>query len=87
MQLRKRAFGFAMGLFWGLTILFLTWWLLIWGSPGEIVSKLASFFIGYSFSWGGGVIGFIWGFVYGFVGGVIFAWFYDFFYKMLYKEK
>ena len=47
MELRKRAFGLSIGLFWGLVILLGTWWLLIWGSPGEIFSKASSFYIGY----------------------------------------
>ena len=87
MELRKRALGMAFGLVWGLTILLGTWFLLLRGSPGEIFSKLESFYIGYSYSWGGAVIGFIWGFVEGFIAGVLIAWLYDLFCKMFYKEK
>jgi len=87
MELRKRALGMALGLVWGLAIMFGTWWLLLWDSPGEIVSKLGSFYIGYSYSWGGAIIGFIWGFVDGFIAGVLIAWFYGVFSKMIYKTK
>ena len=87
MELRKRAFGMALGLVWGLAIMLGTWWLLLRCAPGEIFSKLASFYIGYSYSWGGAVIGFIWGFVYGFIAGVVIAWLYGVFCKMIYKEK
>ena len=87
MELRKRAFGLSIGLFWGLIVLFGTWWLLIWGSPGEIFSKASSFYIGYSYSYGGAVIGFLWGFVTGFLAGVFIAWLYGVFTKMLYKDK
>jgi hypothetical protein len=87
MELRKRALGISLGLVWGLTILLGTWWLLIRGAPGEITSKLGMFYIGYSFSWGGALIGFLWGFVDGFIGGVLIAWFYEIFYKILYKQK
>lgn len=87
MTLRKRAFGLAIGIVMGLTIMLLTWILLLRNSPGEIMSKLNSVFIGYSYSWGGGIIGFIWGVVIGFILGILIAWFYDIFYKMLYKEK
>ena len=85
MELHKRALGLSLGLVWGLTILLVTWWFLILGTPGEYVTKLHTVYIGYSVSWGGSVIGFIWGFVYGFIAGVLIAWFYDFFSKMLYK--
>jgi hypothetical protein len=87
MELRKRALGLALGLVWGLAIMFGTWWLLLWDSPGDIVSKLSSFYIGYSYSWGGAIIGFFWGFVDGFIAGVLIAWFYGVFSKMIYKTK
>jgi len=86
MELRKRALGMALGIIWGLAILLGTWWLLLWDSPGEIFSKLASFYIGYSYSWGGAVIGLIWGFVYGFIAGVLIAWLYGVFCKIFYKS-
>lgn len=87
MTLRKRAFGLAIGVVMGLSIMLLTWILLLRNSPGEIMSKFGSVFIGYTYSWGGGVIGFLWGLVVGFILGSLVAWFYDIFYKMLYKEK
>ncbi len=87
MELRKRAFGLSIGLFWGLTILLGTWWLLILGSPGEIFSKASTFYRGYSYSWGGAVIGFVWGFATGFSAGVFIAWLYGVFCKMLYKTE
>lgn len=77
MKLSIKAFALTCGILWGLVILLGTWWLLAWGSPGEIVSKLASFYIGYSYSWGGAVIGMIWGFVDGLICGAIFAWLYN----------
>ena len=87
MELRKRALGLAVGIVWGLTVLLGTWWLLIRGAPGEMFSKLESFYIGYSFSWGGAIIGFIWAFVEGFIAGVLIAWLYEVFAKMFYKAK
>ena len=87
MEIRKRAFGLAIGLFWGLVILLGTWFLLLRGSPGEIFSKASSFYIGYSYSFGGAIIGFVYGFVTGFIAGVFIAWLYDIFCKMMYKEK
>lgn len=87
MTLRKRAFGLSSGVVMGLSFLFLTWFLLLRNSQGEIMSKFSLVFYGYSYSWLGGIIGFIWGLVVGFLIGVLTAWFYDLFSKMVYKEK
>jgi len=87
MELRKRALGMALGLVWGLAVMLGTWWLLIWGYEGEIMAKLSHFYIGYSYSWGGAVIGLIWGFVDGFIAGVLIAWIYDLFCKVFYKSE
>lgn len=87
MELRKRAFGLAIGLFWGLAILLGTWWILLLGAQGGVFSKIGVFYIGYEVSWIGGIIGFFWSFVYGFLAGSVIAWLYDFFCKMLYKPK
>jgi len=87
MELRKRALGMALGIVLGLATLLSTWCLLLWGSPGEIMSNLGNFYIGYTYSWGGAVIGLIWGFVYGFITGVFIAWLYDLFCKIFYKSK
>ncbi|MGD8305469.1 MAG: bacteriophage holin [Ignavibacteria bacterium] len=87
MELSKRALGLSIGLTWGLTIMLATWWLLVDGSGGMTISKLSNFYIGYSYSWGGAVIGFLWGFVDGFIGGVVIAWLYNFFSKKIYKDR
>lgn len=77
MELRKRALGIAVGLVWGLSVMLGTWWLLIMGSAGETISKLGKVYYGYTYSWGGAVIGFGWGFVDGFIGGFLIAWIYN----------
>jgi len=81
MKLSKRALGLSLGLLWGVTVLLATWWLLYWGSPGGTISKIGAFYLGYSFTWVGGLIGFFWGFVDGFICGVIIAWLYNIFHK------
>ena len=43
MELRKRALGMALGLVWGLAIMFGTWWLLLRDAPGEIFQNLVHF--------------------------------------------
>ncbi|HKB87795.1 MAG TPA: bacteriophage holin [Ignavibacteriaceae bacterium] len=87
MELRKRALGIAVGFVWGLSVLVVTWWLLIRGAPGEIVSKLSTLYLGYSYSWGGSIIGFLWGFVDGFIGGFLIAWIYNIVNKLIPKTK
>ena len=87
MELRKRSLGFALGLGWGLCVMLSTWWLLYWGSPGEIISKLGGFYFGYTYSFVGGIIGFIWGFVDGFICGFFIAWFYNLGNKWFVKSK
>jgi hypothetical protein len=87
MELRKRALGVAFGLLWGLSILIGTWWLLLFGSHGAILEMLSKFFIGYSYSWGGSVFGFLWGFILGFVCGFFVAWIYNIANKFFSKPK
>lgn len=78
MEIRKRALGIAFGTVWGLAMLVGTWWILLMGARGDIFSKAGVFYLGYSLSWFGGIIGFIWGFIYGFIAGFLVAWIYNF---------
>ncbi len=87
MELRKRALGIAVGLVWGLTIMLATWWLLLNNATGETISKLSKIYLGYSYTWGGAVIGLLWGFVDGFIGGFLIAWIYNLVNKSLSKPK
>lgn len=87
MELRKRALGIAVGLVWGLSVMLGTWWLLIMGQAGETISKLGGVYYGYTYSWGGAVIGFLWGFVDGFIGGFLIAWIYNMANKFFTKPK
>ncbi len=87
MELRKRSLGIALGLVWGLAIMLGTWWMLLKGASGEIVSKLYMFYPGYSYSWGGAVIGLLWGFVDGFICGFLIAWIYNLTNKFFTKPK
>lgn len=79
MKLRKRAFGLALGLTWGFSVLFITLWLIIMGSPGNTISKLGGIYLWYTYSAGGAILGFIWGFIHGFIFGFVLAWFYNLF--------
>jgi hypothetical protein len=77
MKFNIKAFALTCGILWGLAVMLATWWLLIFDSAGQTISKLGVFYIGYTYSWFGGVIGLIWGFVDGLISGAIFAWLYN----------
>ncbi len=77
MKLNVKAFALTCGIIWGLAILLLTWWLIAFGGTGEITEKLSRVYFGYTFTWGGAVIGMLWGFVDGLIVGAIFAWLYN----------
>ena len=81
MKLRPLALALTCGIFWGAAVMIGTWWLLIAGSSGELVSELSKFYFGFNFSFVGGLIGLIWGFVDGFVCGLLFALLYNAFVK------
>jgi hypothetical protein len=85
MRIGKRALGLSVGLVWGSAVLLITWWLLIIESPGRTISKLSLVYYGYSFSWGGALIGFLWGLLDGFIAGVLIAWLYNFFSNKIFK--
>lgn len=77
MRLNLKAFALACGIVWGLAVWLATWWLLVFGFQGQMISNLDHFYFGYSYSYLGGVIGGIWGFVDGGIGGLVFAWLYN----------
>jgi hypothetical protein len=87
MELHKRAFGLAVGLISSLALLLGTWGLIIQTTPEKIESRLSWILKGYSYTWGGAVIGALWLFVFGFIAGAVFALLYNMFSKMIYKSK
>jgi hypothetical protein len=77
MRLNTKAFAFTCGILWAATIFLATVWLLILGYHGEVMSNLDHFYLGYTFSYPGAVVGAIWGFLDGLICGFIFAWLYN----------
>ena len=77
MRLNAKAFALTCGVFWGFTILFCTWWLLLFGFQGTIMQQLDHFYFGYSVTPLGGIIGGVWGLLDGCIGGFVFAWLYN----------
>lgn len=86
MDLRRRAFGLALGIVLALLFLVGNYWLLFIDSQGEFFSKFSSFFFGYSFTWLGALIGTFWAFVYGFFIGVALAWLYNIISRIIYRD-
>lgn len=76
MELNKTALGLSTGILGGLSIAFMTVWSLLAGG-GHTLQVLARFYIGYSVSWPGAVLGLVYGFVDGFIGGWLLAWLYN----------
>ena len=62
MKLNVKAFGLASGIFWGIGVFALAWWLIIFeGSSGD-PTFIGRIYKGFSISPFGSVIGLIWGF-------------------------
>ena len=77
MKLNAKALALSAGILWGLMIFLLTNISLLRGGEGEHLSRLSQFYIGYSFSFLGSLIGLVWGFVTMFIVGWVFAWLYN----------
>lgn len=77
MRLNVRALGLAGGIVWGLAIFLTTYWFLVLGHGGTMLSKLSNVYLGYSVTWYGAFVGLVWGFVDGFIGGALLAWLYN----------
>ena len=82
-KLDVKALALSIGVTWGLSILFLGW-LASFGWRGSFVEILSSYYIGYSATFFGGIIGGLWAFVDGVIGGLLIGFFYNLFLK---KEK
>ena len=79
MKLNVKACALAGAVLWGLGLLLITWWLILFGEANEETARLISqVYIGYSISAGGSLLGFLYGFVDGLFGGFFFAWLYNF---------
>ena len=77
MKINIKAFAIACGLWWGLGLFALTWWLIYrQGATGDL-TLFGRLYPGYNISPLGSLIGLGCGLVDGAVGGAILAWLYD----------
>jgi len=77
MKLNVKALALTCGLLWGIGLIIITWWIMLFeGATGEI-TFLGRIYIGYNISLTGSLIGLLWGFFDGMIGGAIFAWLYN----------
>jgi len=77
MKLDVKAFALACAVFWGLAVLLVTWWIILFeGVTGE-VTVLGHIYRGYSISMVGSLIGLAWAFVDALICGAVFAWLYN----------
>jgi hypothetical protein len=74
------ALGIAIGVLWALYIGILGI-AAMYGWGAELVTAMASLYIGYAASLVGAVIGAVWAFIDGFIAGVVIAWVYNRFAK------
>ncbi|UCE90079.1 MAG: bacteriophage holin [Pseudomonadota bacterium] len=77
MILDVRAFALACAIIWGAAMFVITWWLIARDSPANVIALVRQFYIGYSLSPMGSVVGMFYGFVDGLIGGAVFAWLYN----------
>ncbi|HEQ98755.1 MAG TPA: hypothetical protein ENO22_05375 [candidate division Zixibacteria bacterium] len=77
MRLNVKAFALACGLIWGLGLMAITWWVILFEGATRDLMALGHVYRGFNVSPLGSVFGLIWGFFDGLIGGAIFAWLYN----------
>lgn len=77
MKLDTKALALSLGIVWGVLVFLMTNISLLRGGKGEHLSRLAQFYLGYSFSFEGSIIGLVWGFISMFIVGWVLAVLYN----------
>ncbi len=77
MKLNIKAFAITSGLFAGIGLFLITWWIMAFSGATEETFLIGRIYIGYDISPLGSLIGLIWGLVDGMIGGALFAWLYN----------
>ena len=79
MKLNIKAFALTAGIFYGLFLLVITWWMILLDGASGDATLIGKVYRGYSISIPGSFVGLAWGFVDGTVMGALFAWVYNYF--------
>ena len=77
MKLNVKAFALTCGIFWGIALFLLTWWIIAFDGVSCEPTFIGRLYRGFSISPTGSFIGFVWAFLDGLIGGAIFAWLYN----------
>jgi len=77
MKINVRSFSLSCGLFWGIGLFLITWWVILLEGASGTVTLIGRIYFGYNISPMGSIIGLVWAFVDGIIGGAVFAWLYN----------
>ena len=77
MNLNIKAMAIAFGLVWGVSLFVITWCIILLEGSSDTATFIGKFYIGYSLTPVGSLIGLIWGIIDGAIGGVMFGWLYN----------
>lgn len=77
MKLNVKAFALTCGIFWGLCLFFLTWWLIAFDGATRELTFIGRLYRGYTISPIGSVVGLVYAFFDGLIGGALFGWLYN----------
>jgi len=77
MKVNIKAFALACGILWAITFFSFTWVLILFEDITFDITIFTKFYLGYSLSPVGSVIGLFWAFIDGLIGGLIFSWLYN----------
>ena len=77
MNLNIKAMAIAFGLVWGISLFVITWFIILLEGSSDTTTFIGKFYIGYSLTPVGSLIGLMWGIIDGAIGGVMFGWIYN----------
>lgn len=77
MRLDIKSFALACALIWGLGLMLITWWIILFDGSSSDPTLIGQVYRGYSLSLAGSLVGLIWGLIDGLIGGAIFAGLYN----------
>jgi len=78
MKLDIKSFAFTVGIFWGLALLFITWWIILLDGASGDITIIGRVYRGYNISIPGSFVGLAWGLVDGTIIGALFALLYNY---------